>query len=93
MTNNHRRRHNDYDDCDDDTTKCGLHDDEPYGKYVFNASGGNETCVFYSSALDGPLDDVPWKLVNMSFKSLNVDSKLVLTLLANHGFREVSVYV
>lgn len=62
---------------------------QQYTKYVFNASNGNETCVFYPSALDRPLDDVPWKSVNMSFKSLNVDSKLVLTLLANHGFREV----
>lgn len=59
---------------------------EQYKKYVYN-SNGNETCVFYSSALDQPLDDVPWKLVNMSFKS--IDSKLVLILLANHGFREV----
>jgi len=61
----------------------------PYAKYVYGASGGSETCVFDPSALDGPLDDVPWKPVNMAFKSSNVDSKLVLTLLANHGFREV----
>lgn len=63
--------------------------DQQYTKYVFNTSNGHETCVFYPSALDQPLDDVPWKSVNMSFKLLNVDSKLVLTLLANHGFREV----
>lgn len=62
---------------------------EQYSKYVSSSSTGNETCIFYTSALEQPLDDVPWKLVNMSFKSLNVDSKLVLTLLANHGFREV----
>ncbi|XP_025417706.1 tubulin polyglutamylase TTLL5 isoform X2 [Sipha flava] len=64
--------------------------DQQYTKYVFNTSNGHETCVFYPSALDRPLDDVPWKSVNMSFKLLNVDSKLVLTLLANHGFREVN---
>lgn len=60
-----------------------------YMKYIFNSSSGNKTCVFYPSALDRPLDDIPWKTVNMSFKLLNVDSKLVLTLLANHGFCEV----
>lgn len=73
-----------------ETPKVRKNDDEQYSKYVYNASGGNETCIFYPSALDQPLDDVPWKMVNMSFKLLNVDSKLVLTLLANHGFREVS---
>lgn len=59
---------------------------EQYKKYVYN-SNGNETCVFYPSALEQPLDDVPWRLVNMSCKS--IDSKLVLILLTNHGFREV----
>jgi len=74
------------------TSKGGKNDND-YTKYVFNnSSNGNKTCVFYPSALDQPLDDVPWKLVNMSFKLLNVDSKLVLTLLANHGFREVRYY-
>ncbi|XP_016662328.1 tubulin polyglutamylase TTLL5 [Acyrthosiphon pisum] len=72
------------------TSKGGKNNND-YTKYVFNnSSNGNKTCVFYPSALDQPLDDVPWKLVNMSFKLLNVDSKLVLTLLANHGFREVN---
>ncbi|XP_026816161.1 tubulin polyglutamylase TTLL5 [Rhopalosiphum maidis] len=72
------------------TTKGGKNNND-YTKYVFNnSSNGNKTCVFHPSALDQPLDDVPWKLVNMSFKLLNVDSKLVLTLLANHGFREVN---
>jgi len=74
------------------TTKGGENNND-YTKYIFNnSSNGNKTCVFYPSALDQPLDDVPWKLVNMSFKLLNVDSKLVLTLLANHGFREVRNY-
>lgn len=73
-------------------TKNKKTKDENYTKYVFNSSNGNKTCVFYPSALDQPLDDVPWKLVNMSFKLLNVDSKLVLTLLTNHGFREVRYF-
>lgn len=74
------------------TTKAEKNNNDHYSKYVFNSSNGNEMCVFYPSALDQPLDDVPWKLVNMSFKLLNVDSKLVLTLLANHGFHEVRNY-
>lgn len=75
------------------TTKGGKNNNNDYTKYVCNnSSNGNRTCVFYPSALDRPLDDVPWKLVNMSFKLLNVDSKLVVTLLANHGFREVRNY-
>ncbi|XP_050438880.1 tubulin polyglutamylase TTLL5 isoform X2 [Adelges cooleyi] len=59
-------------------------------KYIFRSSSGNNTCIFYATALDHRLDVVPWKKINLSFKLLNVDSKLVVTLLANHGFREVA---
>lgn len=62
---------------------------DQYAKYTYSSSSGYETCIFHQSAMDGNLDDIPWKLVNMSYKLLNVDSKLVLMLLANHGFREV----
>ncbi|VVC24133.1 Hypothetical protein CINCED_3A024498 [Cinara cedri] len=74
----------------DNITNKDRKNNEQYTKYTFSSSSGNTTCVFHQSALDGNLDDVPWKLVNMSYKLLNVDSKLVLTLLANHGFREVN---
>lgn len=76
----------------DITNEEMKNNDEHYKKYTFSSTGGNETCIFYQSAMDGNLDGVPWKLVNMSYKLLNVDSKLLLTLLANHGFCEVRYY-
>lgn len=77
---------------DNIANKGGKNNNDQYTKYTFSSSSGNETCVFNQSALDGNLDDVPWKQVNMSYKLLNVDSKLVLTLLANHGFCEVRYF-
>ncbi|XP_050527260.1 tubulin polyglutamylase TTLL5 [Daktulosphaira vitifoliae] len=65
-------------------------EDEEFKKYIFKSSTGIDTCIFHAAALERYLYEVPWKTVNLSYKLLNVDSRLLSTLLENHGFREVS---